>query len=416
MPDSIPIPNGKVNPSPQQDEGKAKSSHSIHPSTAAAVTTLYLASSAAEGNISTFIQAHAEAVKQQSKPLKELKKSRKSTRLKSSSKQSHAASAGNGGNQIAQSAKLRSELAAKASNAFIEQIRREEHLVKTEISLCKYVGTLHSNLQEKWAAYQASPHIVEFKAFMEAAIEMYSPTSTQGKLAQELIDQAQNANNDQQNWLNESSIKRLVTGQHGNPHAWSAFTNAAVKDIGKIVGFPAKSSDVVTLALDSFVQMINNNVRNLALQLQFLQTYEQIASHKGGSIVKMQALMGIMMQIGIAANEESSQRNQTLSNFSIMSLKNTQHEIEKSIYEQKLNQEKHHGLLGWFEDFFKSIGEVIMRICNLVSHVFTGDFKDAGQEIEKLTGINKIYDAIKKMIAIETSALRLEKSKRELKI
>ena len=130
-----------------------------------------------------------------------------------------------------------------------------------------------------------------------------------------------------------------------------------------------------SLTIDNMTQMVKNRVTDLTLQIQFLEIIINIIGGGGSSVVQMQALMNVMMQMGVANNQQSTSRNQIMNNANIIQMTGQETKIDKEL--KKIHDSEHHsGLFGFIEDFFKAIAKIFTDPMSIIQGI-----EDMGKNI-----------------------------------
>ncbi|MCB1110723.1 MAG: hypothetical protein KDK64_07040 [Chlamydiia bacterium] len=302
-----------------------------------------------------------------------------------------------GKNAVAESAALMSTLQYTAQKSLSTELVQEEEVLQDELIAAQKQEQLWDDFARDWKNYQDDPNNDNFQKLMKDIEGIYGQNSQQGKEAEQEAAEAQKAWDDEQHWQHESGWDRFKSGQWWDPKDWEHFTDHANGNVESLVGMAASTPGMFSLAIDNMSQMVKNRVQDLTLQIQFLQVIQQIVSGGGNAVVQMQALMNVMMQMGIANNEQSTSRNQTLNNFNIMSMTQQENKIDKQL--KKVHDSEHHhgGILGFFEDIIHAIKQVFTHIFNVVEDAVSGNWKKLGHDLEKLTGVDKIMSALKEM-------------------
>lgn len=300
-----------------------------------------------------------------------------------------------GKNAIAEAAELSSKLQFKAQNSLSAQLKNDQMLLQVECEVAEKQAALWNKFFQDWEKFQKDPTIANFKALMEEITAIFGPNSEQGKEAQKLLAGGEKAWNDEKQWKNASGWWRFIHGEWWDPKFWSRFMGSEDKVIEAIAGFADKTPKEFGLFLETMDKMIKNRVRDIEFQIQFLETLQVISSGGGNAVVQMQALMQVMMEMGISNTTKSTERNQILNNFNTICMQEQLQKIEKALKEL---DSSHHGLWGWVEDFFKSIIQVVERLAHVVEDVVSGNGAQLGKDLENLLGINKIVAAIKEIM------------------
>ena len=302
-----------------------------------------------------------------------------------------------GKNAIAESAAMMSLLQNKAQQSLSTELAQEEEVLQDELVAAQRQEQLWENFARDWKNYQDDPNNDNFQKLMTDIEGIFGKNSQQGQEAEKEAQEAQKAWDDEEHWKHESGWDRFKSGQWWDPDDWDHFRDHADGDVENLVGMAASTPGMFSLAIDNMNQMVKDRVQDLTLQIQFLQVIQQIISGGGNTVVQMQALMNVMMQMGIANNEQSTSRNQLMNNFNIMSMTQQENKIDKQL--KKIHDSEHHhgGLLGFFEDIVSAIKTIVTRIVDVVEDAVSGNFHKLGQDLEKLTGVDKIMSALKEM-------------------
>lgn len=301
-----------------------------------------------------------------------------------------------GKNAIAESAEMMSLLQNKAQNNMSKELQEEQELLEDELKAAKAQEELWQKFIDDWTAYQKDPNNTNFQALMQDIEGIYGKDSTQGQQAQKDAQEAQKAWDKEQHWQNESGWDRFKSGQWWDPHDWRDFKDGVQGQLDKLVGVSVSTPGMFTLVLQDMETMVKTRVQDLTYQIQFLQIISEIMSGSGNAVVLMQALMNVMMQMGIANNTQSTSRNQIMNNMNIMQETHEENKIQKEL--DKMN-EHHSGLFGWIEDLFKSIVKALENIGKTIGNFVTGHEKEAWKDFKQATGLNKIIDAVKQMFS-----------------
>ena len=300
-----------------------------------------------------------------------------------------------GKNAIAESAEMMSLLQNKAQSSLSSELQQEQQVLQDELQAAQKEETLWENFAKDWKAYQDDPNNTNFQKLMTDLEGIYGRNSAKGKEAAAEAAKAQHAWDDEQHWKNESGWDRFKSGQWWDPDDWSDFKDGADGAVEQLVGAAASTPGMFSLALDNMTQMVKDRVTDLTLQIQFIEIIIQIIGGGGNAVVQMQALMNVMMQMGVANNQQSTSRNQIMNNANIIQMTAQETKIDKQL--KKVHDSEHHsGLLGFFEDigdaiksffsnpikFFENMGEAIgNEVSNIVK-----DFKEGK--------IGKAFEAI----------------------
>lgn len=295
-------------------------------------------------------------------------------------------------NAIAESAELMSLLQNKAQKSLATELAQEEKVLQDELAAAQKEEALWEHFAKDWKDYQDNPNNTNFQKLMKDLEGIYGRNSQKGKEAASEAEKAQHAWDAEQHWKNESGWDRFISGKWWDPNDWNDFRNGADKDVEKLVGLAASNPGMFSLALDNMNQMIKNHVKDLTIQLQFLQVIEEIVSGGGNAVVQMQSLMNVMMQMGISNNEQSTSRNQIMNNFNIMEMNQKSKQIDKQL--KKIHDsENSGGLFG----FLKHLFEAIIKIITDPASVFEG-IADEVKAIVKDFKEGKIGEAFEKIL------------------
>ncbi len=296
-----------------------------------------------------------------------------------------------GKNAIAESAEMMSLLQNKAQNTLASELQQEQQVLQDELIAAQKEEALWDNFARDWKNYQDNPNNSNFQKLMADLEAIYGKDSTKGKQAAAEAAQAQNAWDNEQHWKNESGWDRFISFQWWDPNDWNDFKNGANSDVEKLVGTAASTPGMFSLALNNMSQMVKNRVADLTLQIQFIQITIEIINGGGNAVVQMQALMNVMMQMGVANNQQSTSRNQLMNNANIMQMTAQETKIDKQL--KKVHDSEHHsGLLGFFEDLFKAIVKIFtdpVSVFEGIADEFKSiikDFKEGniGEAFEKI--------------------------------
>jgi hypothetical protein len=263
-----------------------------------------------------------------------------------------------GKNAIAESAEMMSLLQNKAQGSLSSELQQEQQVLQDELQAAQKEETLWENFAKDWKAYQDDPNNTNFQKLMTDLEGIYGRNSAKGKEAAAEAAQAQHAWDDEQHWKNESGWDRFKSGQWWDPDDWSDFKDGADGAVEQLVGAAASTPGMFSLALDNMTQMVKDRVTDLTLQIQFIEIIIQIIGGGGNAVVQMQALMNVMMQMGVANNQQSTSRNQIMNNANIIQMTAQETKIDKQL-KKVHDSEHHHGLFGFIEDFFKAIVKII---------------------------------------------------------
>ncbi|NRA90351.1 MAG: phage tail tape measure protein, partial [Simkaniaceae bacterium] len=260
-----------------------------------------------------------------------------------------------GKNAIAESSKLMSQLQNKAQNQLVEQLENEKKLLENELQAAQKQEELWQKFMKDWTAYQNNPDYDNFAALMDDIKDIYGKNSAEGIEAEQDKANGKNAWDDEQHWQHESGWDRFTSGQWWDPDDWSDFQNGAQGMVDALVAFATLNPAEFSIIMQSMGQMAKNQVKNLMTQIEFMNVLIMIVAGGGNPVAQMQALMNVMMQMGMQNNEQSTQRTQILNNFTIANNERQAREIEKQI--DKIHKSEHHhgGIFGFFEDLADSI-------------------------------------------------------------
>jgi len=286
-----------------------------------------------------------------------------------------------GKNAIAESAEMMSLLQNKAQSSLSTELQQEQQVLQDELQAAQKEEALWENFAKDWKNYQDDPNNANFQKLMTDLEDIYGKDSTKGKQAAAEAAKAQNAWNDEQHWKNESGWDRFKSGQWWDPDDWSDFKDGADGAVEQLVGTAASTPGMFSLALDNMTQMVKDRVTDLTLQIQFIEIIIEIIGGGGSAVVQMQALMNVMMQMGVANNQQSTSRNQIMNNANIIQMTAQETKIDKAL--KKIHDSEHHsGLFGFIEDFFKAIVKIFTDPMSII-HGIEDMGKDIGAAFKK---------------------------------
>jgi hypothetical protein len=257
-----------------------------------------------------------------------------------------------GKNAIAESSKLMSQLQNKAQNQLVEQLENEKKLLENELQAAQKQEELWQKFMKDWTAYQNNPDYDNFAALMDDITDIYGKNSAEGKEAQNDEIQAKEAWHNQ---CHKDSLPWYDPAKWFEPDYWNDFKGKMQGMLDTLMAFATLNPAEFSIIMQSMDQMAKNQVKNLMTQIEFMNVLIMIVAGGGNPVAQMQALMNVMMQMGMQNNEQSTQRTQILNNFTIANDERQAREIEKQI--DKIHQSEHHhgGILGFFEDLVDSI-------------------------------------------------------------
>lgn len=286
-----------------------------------------------------------------------------------------------GKNAIAESAEMMSLLQNKAQDSLATELQQEQKVLEDELQAAQKEEQLWENFAKDWKDYQENPNNANFQKLMTDLEGIYGKDSAKGKEAAAEAAKAQNAWNKEQHWKHESGWDRFKSGQWWDPDDWSDFKDGADGAVEQLVGTAASTPGMFSLAIDNMTQMVKNRVTDLTLQIQFIEIIIEIIGGGGSAVVQMQALMNVMMQMGVANNQQSTSRNQIMNNANIIQMTAQETKIDKQL--KKIHDsEHHHGLFGFIEDFFKAIVKIITDPMSII-HGIEDMGKDIGAAFKK---------------------------------
>ncbi|MCB1106893.1 MAG: hypothetical protein KDK76_02210 [Chlamydiia bacterium] len=309
-----------------------------------------------------------------------------------------------GKNAIALSAELMSELQYKQQKSMTLQLKADEEALNDELIAAQRMETLWSDFIKDWQNYKKDQNFKNFQKLENDLIAIYGKNSKSGKEAEKEIKDGKWAWNKQQWWNQLPWYDRAKHPGDWFHHSWwSDFLSGENSKIEGLAGVASTTTGIFDLALNNMNEMIKDRVKDLTLQMQFLQIMISILSGSGSAVTKLQSLMNVMMEIGIQNNQESTQRNQFINNFNIMSMKNKEQQIDKELAKIHASEQHHGGLLGWIEDLFNSIVDIFKEIAHIVAGVCSGEsFGTFAKQMEKLTGVKKFIDDLKEMFTAKS--------------
>ncbi len=280
-----------------------------------------------------------------------------------------------GKNAIAKSAEMMSILQNKAQNSLSTELKQEEEVLQQELVAAQKQEALWENFAKDWKDYQDNPDNENFQKLMTDLEDIYGKDSTEGKKAETEAGKAQSAWDKEQHWKNESGWDRFKSGQWWDPDDWSDFKDDNDGSVAQLVGTAASTPGMFSLTIDNMTQMVKNRVTDLTLQIQFLEIIINIIGGGGSAVVQMQALMNVMMQMGVANNQQSTSRNQIMNNANIIQMTGQETKIDKEL--KKIHDSEHHsGLFGFIEDFFKAIAKIFTDPMSIIQGI-----EDMGKNI-----------------------------------
>ena len=272
-------------------------------------------------------------------------------------------------NAVAKSAEMMSMLQNKAQDNLSTELKQEEEVLQQELVAAQKQEALWENFAKDWKDYQNDPNNTNFQKLMTDLEGIYGKNSDKGKAAAAEAAKAQNAWNNEQHWQHESDWDRFKSFQWWDPDDWSDFkSGGADAAVEQLVGLAASTPGMFSLALDNMTQMVKNRVTDLTLQIQFIEIIIQIIGGGGSAVVQMQALMNVMMQMGVANNQQSTSRNQIMNNANIIQMTAQETKIDKEL--KKVHDSEHHsGLFGFIEDFFKAIVKIFTDPMSIITGI-----------------------------------------------
>ena len=280
-----------------------------------------------------------------------------------------------GKNAIAKSAEMMSILQNKAQNSLSTELKQEEEVLQQELVAAQKQEALWENFAKDWKDYQDNPDNENFQKLMTDLEDIYGKDSTEGKKAETEAGKAQSAWDKEQHWKNEDGWDRFKSGQWWDPDDWSDFKDDNDGSVAQLVGTAASTPGMFSLTIDNMTQMVKNRVTDLTLQIQFLEIIINIIGGGGSAVVQMQALMNVMMQMGVANNQQSTSRNQIMNNANIIQMTGQETKIDKEL--KKIHDSEHHsGLFGFIEDFFKAIAKIFTDPMSIIQGI-----EDMGKNI-----------------------------------
>ena len=286
-----------------------------------------------------------------------------------------------GKNAIAESAEMMSLLQNKAQDSLATELQQEQQVLEDELQAAQKEEQLWENFAKDWKNYQDDPNNANFQKLMTDLEGIYGKNSAKGKEAAAEAAKAQKAWDDEQHWKHESGWDRFKSGQWWDPDDWSDFKDGADGAVEQLVGTAASTPGMFSLAIDNMTQMVKNRVTDLTLQIQFIEIIIEIIGGGGSAVVQMQALMNVMMQMGVANNQQSTSRNQIMNNANIIQMTAQETKIDKQL--KKVHDSEHHsGLLGFFEDLFKAIAKIFTDPMSII-HGIEDMGKDIGAAFKK---------------------------------
>jgi hypothetical protein len=118
-------------------------------------------------------------------------------------------------------------------------------------------------------------------------------------------------------------------------------------------------------------------------------------------VFKMQSILMQLEQMAVANNSKEQKQQSEIAEATINGLN---HSYKKMIKEFQKSSESH-GLFGWIEDFFKSIGTIFVNFYDICADVVSGQWKQAGEAFLKATGIEAIIKAFQEGVQKGIEAL-----------